>query len=329
MNILITGTTGYIGYKLAMAAAKKGYQVNALVRNVLSSNLPKHSNIKFFRGDITDPGSIIPAVKACDFVFHAAGLTQLWNKDRTIFYKVNVEGTRNMLEASLKEGLKKFVFTSSCAVLGPSNGRPVSEDDPRIIPYENDYEISKHCAEELVKEYSRKGLFALTVCPSRVYGPGLDTKGNPINQLLKNTLQSGVALMPSASCIVGNYAFIDDVVEGHFLAMEKGLGGEKYILGGENISYKDFFITVQKQSNEKIIVFTIPKFLLKSFSALIFFAHYLTGKHTHISPKTIDRILQNRALTCNKAVHQLGYRITPFSQGIYQTIHHLKTKQYV
>ncbi|MFN2440457.1 MAG: NAD-dependent epimerase/dehydratase family protein, partial [Chitinophagaceae bacterium] len=152
MNILITGTTGYIGYKLAMAAVKKGYHVNALVRNVLSPNLPQHPDITFFRGDITDPCSIILAVKDCDFVFHAAGLTQLWNKDRRVFYNVNVEGTRNMLEASWREGVKKFVFTSSCAVLGPSNERPVTEDDPRIIPYENDYEISKHCAEELVKE---------------------------------------------------------------------------------------------------------------------------------------------------------------------------------
>lgn len=326
MKILITGTTGYIGNRLAIAAATKGYDVNALVRNLSSQNLPHHPNIHFFKGDITDPASITPAIKDCHFVFHAAALTQLWNKDRSVFYKVNVDGTRNMLEAALKAAVRKFVFTSSCAVLGPSNGHPVSEDEPRITPFENDYEISKHCAEELVKEYAHKGLFALTVCPPRVYGPGLNTKGNAVNRLLGNAIKSGIAFMPSTSDALGNYAFIDDVIDGYFLANYKGARGEKYILGGENKSYKEFFTVVQNQSDKKINVFIVPDFLLKSISMLIFSAHYLIGRHTHISPKTINRISQNRSLNCNKAIEQLGYRITPFAEGIRQTINHLKTK---
>ena len=159
-------------------------------------------------------------------------------------------------------------------------------------------------------------------------GPGLATKGNAINRLIQNAIKSGVAFMPSTSNVIGNYAFIDDVVDGHFLALYKGACGEKYILGGENKSYKEFFSAVQHQSDEKIRVFIVPSFLLKSISTLIFSACYLIGNHTHISPKTVSRILQNRALTCNKAVQQLSYRITPFAEGIRKTINHLKSKQH-
>jgi nucleoside-diphosphate-sugar epimerase len=97
MNVLISGSTGYIGHKLALAAAGKGYQVHALLRNPDSPNRPVHPNIRYFKGDINEPQSITPAIQGCDVVLHAAALAQLWNKNRKLFYKVNVEGTKNML----------------------------------------------------------------------------------------------------------------------------------------------------------------------------------------------------------------------------------------
>jgi len=325
MKLFITGVTGYIGHKLAMAAVKKGYKVNALIRNEDDPKRPIHPSINFFRGDITNFDSLIDAMKGCDAVIHAAGLTQLWNKDRSLFYKVNVGGTRNMLEAALHHNVKKFVFTSSCAVLGPSFNKPVKEDDPRLSAFENDYKISKHCAEELVKEYSRKGLFTIIVSPPRIYGPGMLTKGNPITRFVAKLIKRRVSLIPSAHDAVGNYAYADDVVEGHFLAMQKGLGGEKYILGGENISYQTFFNTIRECSGKKLGLIAVPKMVLKIGAALIYASHYITGRHTHLSPKIVDRLFQNRAVSCEKAIRQLGYKITPFREGMHQTIQHLKT----
>ena len=129
-------------------------------------------------------------------------------------------------------------------------------------------------------------------------GPGSATKGNAINRLIQNAIKSGNALafMPSTSSAVGNYAFIDDVVDGHFLALFKGSSGEKYILGGENKSYKEFFSAVQLQSDEKIRVFIIPNFLLKALSTVVFSSCYLIGRHSHISPKTVTRILQKQGV---------------------------------
>ena len=328
MKLLITGSTGYIGQKLALAAAKKGYVVHALVRNPASPNRPLHENIHYFKGDINDTASIATAIQGCDAVLHAAALAQLWNKDRNLFYKVNVDGTKNMLQAAKQEGVKKFLFTSSCAVLGPSYAQPVSEDDPRQNPFENDYEISKHCAEEVVREYARNGMHSVIVSPPRVYGPGLETGANAVNAVIKKMLKSRFTFVPAAGNVVGNYAFIDDVVEGHFKALQYSLSGEKYILGGENVSYSQFFQTIIQETGRSITTIAVPKPVLKAWSAVVFGGCYITGIHTHISPKVIDRLFQNRALSCQKAVQQIGYTITPFQQGIQQTVQYLKSNQH-
>lgn len=329
MKIFITGATGYIGHRLMLAAISKGHTVHALVRNPSSKQMIVHESISYFKGDITDYNSVMAAMENCDAVMHAAGITQLWHPDRTVFYRVNVGGTKNILEAACFHNVKKFVFTSTCGVLGPSFKYPISEEDPRITPFENDYEISKHCAEELVKEYSRRGLFAVIVALPRVYGPGPLTNGNPVSKFIGDTIKRKIGFIPDAKQVVGNYAFIDDVIEGHFLALQKGMGGEKYNLGGENHSYEEFFNNIRKASGKKIRMVTVPKFLFKIASELVYTISLITRKHTHFTPKIVDRLYQDRAVSCEKAIRQLGYRITPFENGIQQTIQFLKSKNYV
>lgn len=327
MKILITGATGYIGHKLALEAAARNYIVHILVRDPESKNLPVHPRIISFKGDVTDKTSVLAAMSGCTKVLHAAGITKMWDKDSSIFYKVNVEGTRNVLDAALQCGIKKFVYTSTGAVIGPSDKKPMSENDPRIVAFENDYEISKYWAEELVKEYNRKGLFAMIVAAPRVYGPGLFTGGNVFERLLRKILSMRLAFVPSCGQVQANYAFVDDVVVGHFLALDKGLGGEKYILGGENISYTAFFNTIKKFAGKKIRLITVPQPLLYAWSFFHMMLFRLMGKHTNISPKIVQRISQNRALSCEKAIRQLGYSITPFCEGIQKTILNLQNKK--
>jgi nucleoside-diphosphate-sugar epimerase len=327
MKLFLTGVTGYIGSKVALAAVAKGFEVHALIRNPDAFTKPDHPNIKYFKGDITDYNSVNTAMKECSYVMHTAALTQLWHSDRSKMYAVNVGGTRNVLQAAIENNIQKFVFTSSCSVFGSSPLKPLAEDDHRSTAFENDYEISKFCAEELVKEFSHKGLFATIVCPPRVYGPGLCTKGNPVSKLITDAMQRSFTIAPAATAIVGNYAFIDDVVEGHFLAMQKGLAGEKYIIGGENICYGDFFNAIKKNSPKKIYVIPLPKYLIKTWSCVVYIIHFLLGKHTHLTPKTVERLFENRAVSCKKAIQQLGYQITPFQQGITRTIQYLNNGQ--
>jgi dihydroflavonol-4-reductase/farnesol dehydrogenase len=106
------------------------------------------------------------------------------------------------------------------------------------------------------------------------------------------------------------------------------LGGEKYIIGGENISYKTFFSTIKEKAGKQIFLFHVPKILLKAWAFIYQWYCRLTGKDTHVSPKVVDRLSQNRALSCEKAIRQLGYSITPFAEGINKTILHLQNKIY-
>lgn len=329
MKMLVTGATGYIGHKLALYAAEMGYTVHVLVRDRHSEFIPSHSGIKVYEGDITDKASVRNAMEGCTFVMHAAGITRLWEKDSSIFYKVNVEGTRNVLDTALELGVKKLVYTSTGGVFGPSGKFPITENDPRITAFENDYEISKHWAEELVKEYCNRGLHATIVSAPRVYGPGPRTLGNSIEGLIRKILSLGIAFVPSNDKVIANYVYIDDLVKGHFLALEKGIAGEKYILGGENISYSTFFKTIRLHAGKPIRFIRLPRWLIKTWSFFHMLVYRITGRHTHISPRVIDRLSQNRALSSEKAVRHLGYSITPFTEGIQKTIIHLKNKNYV
>jgi nucleoside-diphosphate-sugar epimerase len=322
MRIFISGATGYIGKKIMKKALAMGHEVNALVR---VRPLHFYSRLHYFTGDITDPSQVLTAMEGCDQAFHAAAFTRMYDKDRSLFYRTNVEGTRNVLQAAHRMGVKKLVFTSSGAVLGPSGKLPVQENDPRLTPFENDYEISKFCAEQLVKEYVEKGLDAVIVRPTRVFGPGVENSSNAVTALVKRMLEWKMAFFPCQTGLTANYAYIDDVVNGHFQAMEKGSGGNDFNLGGENISYSDLFAAVKEESGEKIRLVTVPRigFTIASFFAQL--SSSLTGRNNHFTPRIVKRFYQHRAVSSQKAITDLGYSITPFRKGIKQTIDHIKT----
>lgn len=324
MKILITGASGYIGNKLAHTLANNGNTVHAIILSAAEEKLLRHPNITTFKGNILDKESLSAAMKGCVQVYHMAGMVKLWAKDADAFYQLNLVGTNNVLEAALNEGIKKFVYTSTCGVWGPSKDQLLIENDPRTSSFDNDYDLSKYMAEKSVKEYSKKGLCTVIVNLSRVYGPGLQTHSSGVNRFTHYLLNKRIFTMPWRLDVSANYAFIDDVVNGHILAMEKGLVGEKYILGGENVSYKRFANTVKQISLTKNTYIRIPPFLLKAFSLIELMRGKLNGHEPFITPNVAKRIQMDKIFDCTKAIRQLGYRITPFEEGMKTTIDHLK-----
>jgi nucleoside-diphosphate-sugar epimerase len=329
MKIFVTGATGYIGQQLVKALADQENTVHVLVRDLHSPGIPQQANIKVYKGDITDPGTIDIAMAGCERVFHAAGFVRLTAKDPSIFFKVNVDGTRNVLEAALRQGVKKLVFTSSGAVFGPSLKIPLSENDPRIASFESDYDLTKHLAENLVREFTHKGLYGVIVNPSRVFGPGLLSYSNAINRFISWILFKKLVVVPAIGKVESNYSFIDDVVRGHLLAMEKGLAGERYILGGENVSFNELIQSVLSESGKKNNLVRLPVSILKIGGSLNNIAAKIFRHEPAFTPKMISRLLKNRTLSSNKATRQLGYSITPLKAGIQQTIHYLKQQSHV
>jgi len=328
MKILITGATGYIGHQLALTLAERGNEINILVRDPNSANVPFHKNIHVFAGDITDRQSISAAMRNCEQVYHTAALVKIFARDPSDFYKVNVDGTGNVLAKALEHGVKKLVFTSSCAVMGPSLNEPRCENDPRITAFDNEYEFTKFLAENLVKEYVHKGLFTVIVSLSKVYGPGIETHPVSVNKQIKKIINGNTVFIPGPGAVVSNYCFIDDVVHGHILAMCKGIGGEKYILGGENISYLELFKTIKTISGTKARIIQVPRSLVNIWAFLQWIQYKITGKEPVVTAKAARFIFCNKVFSSNKAVQQLGYRLTPIKEGLQQSIQFLKTQKH-
>lgn len=329
MKILITGATGYVGHQLALRLANLGNCVHIIVRDILSPNIPRHDNIIVFKGDITDRSSIRVAMNGCAEVYHTAAIVKIFAKNPSEFYKVNVDGTNNLLAEALQSGVKKFVFTSSCGVLGKSVLEPRCENDPRISSFDNDYEFTKFLAENLVKEYVHKGLFTVIVSLSKVYGPGIETHPISVNRVINNFIKGKLTFIPKPGNLATNYCFIDDVVEGHILAMAKGIGGEKYILGGENISYLNLFQTIRSLSGTKAKLIQAPKFLTQIWTVLQWIQYKITWKEPFATLKAVPHIFCNKTFSSGKAIRQLGYQPTPMKEALLQTIQFLKTQNHV
>lgn len=321
MKAFITGATGYIGHQLALKLADLDFKVNALVRNTNSVSIPKHKNIRLFKGDICDFNSILPAILDCDYVFHTADYTNLSNKRIDKFYNTNVLGTKNVLNASLCNNIKRFIYTSTLSVYGPSLYHvPITEQQPRIASYQNDYELTKTMSEELVQEYAAKGLSCVTLNISRVYGPGLNSYSNGVNKLISTILNKNVLYVPDKLEIETNHVYIDDVINAEILALEKGRSGEKYIIGGENANYSRLLKGIISISKRKISILKINYRLAKSILAFAEGINWLFGGRPDLTPKVLDSLFTNMVTSSNKAVSELDYSFTPLDKGLKKTI---------
>ncbi len=320
MNILITGATGFIGNHLVKLLSQRGELVHVLCRPTANTSSFSDRNIQIFRGDILDASSIERAMASCDRVFHLAAYARNWAKDLRTFFEFNVRGMKNVLDVALKLSVKKVVFTSSALTLGPSNGFPVSESDRRIAGFFTEYERSKFIAEENVQNYVQNGLNAVIVNPTRVFGPGLLSEGNSLTKMIQWYLQGKWRLILGDGQGMGNYAFVQDVVQGHLLAMEAGKAGEKYILGGENASYNEFFNILSDLSKRKYRLFHIPPVLALAIAEVEkrraeWFDHYPL-----VTCGWVKIFLADWACSCAKAEHELGYTITPLRRALELTI---------
>lgn len=327
MNYFVTGATGFIGSRLSLKLAEEGHFVHALVRTKAKAEHIEHPNIRIFHGDIFDQEVLEKAIRGVDGIFHLTAYAKPWAKDPSSYNKINVGGTRLIYELALKHSIPKIVFTSTAGTFGPSSDRPVDESSLRMMDFFNEYESTKFMAEKLTKDYVLKGMNIVIVHPTRVYGPGLLSKSNSVTIMIKNYLHGVWRIIPGSGKKTGNYAFIEDVVRGHILSMEKGKAGEQYFLGGENATYEEFFRTIKQASNKKYMLIRIPVTLLKAFAAIQMAAARIAGKPPLLPVKWVDKYMFNWAVSSEKAVSELGYTITGLEQGIKETIKWLNKKR--
>jgi len=321
MKVFITGVTGYVGHELALFIARKGIEVNTLVRDSESSKTPKHGKIRTFIGDLCDRDSIDGAMKGCDYVFHVAAYTDLRCGKIDPFYKTNVDGTRNVLEAAVTAKVKKVIYTSTLSVFGPALYKvPITETQPRLESFKNDYELTKKMAEELVLEFSGTGLSACILNISRIYGPGLETFSNGINGLIKKFRKNRFFLTPSKLETQANYVFIEDVLDAHFRAIENAQNGERYIIGGENANYFRLFGLIKNIAKSNIKVIKVNYKVFTSLVEIYTRIGRFLNLRLRITSVVLESLFTHRSASSVKAQSQLGYQITPLKIGLEQTI---------
>ncbi len=326
MSILVTGATGFIGTHLVKLLARRGETVRILCRPSSDVSILNKTNIQICRGDLLDSSSIESALQGCKRLFHLAAYARVWAKNPQIFLETNVRGMKNVLEAALKSGVGRVVLTSTSVTLGPSENQAVNETTERKADFFTEYERSKFIAEQEALQYVAKGLDLVIVNPSRVFGPGLLNESNSVTKMIYLYLTGKWRWILGNGKRVGNYAFVNDVVQGHLLAMEAGRTGEKYILGGENVSYNDFFQILSNFSSRKYKLFHIPSALALTFAEFEKLKAAWFGKTPLITPGWIKTFLVNWAFSSAKAQSQLGYTITPLSLALETTVTWLKER---
>ena len=321
MKVFITGGTGFIGAHLINALLAKGDEVHTLARSPEKAKAIEKPGVKIFKGDILNTESILKAMEGCQQVYHLAGNASIYEKDPSRYFTINVDGTKNMMDAALKLGVKKMVFTSSAGVIGPSVGGVVTEEKVREIDFFNEYENSKAEAEVLVRSYvSEKNLDAVIVLPTRVYGHYLFGEPASVSLLIKKYIAGNWKIIPGDGTKVGNYVHVDNVVEGHILAMEKGKQGESYILGGVNHSYNEFFEILKDVSGLDYNLFKTPIAAQMIFARLNKFFSLLIGKKPDLTTKWVRRGNYHWEVDPSKSVEKLGVKIISLKEGLEKTI---------
>jgi len=319
-TVFITGATGFIGRNLTLSLAEAGVSVNILVRP--SSNLQdlKHPNINMFRGDITEPSTILSAMKGCNKIYHLAGLAKMWVKDKTEYDKINVAGTGNILNAAGLAKVEKIVVISTAGYFPPAGEVPVNEKCTMQTSLHTAYEHSKYKAVQLATSYLQRGLPIVFVYPTNVFGAGLINDGNTVAMMIREYIKGKWKFIPGNGRGIGNYVYVEDAVQGMKLAMQKGSPGSHYILGGENADFDRFFSLVRELSGIKRKLYHIPYAVIKAIATLEEIKSKCLGLSPVITREWVKKIPFNWSKDITKATQELDYHPRTLKEGIGKTI---------
>ncbi|MGB8275913.1 MAG: hopanoid-associated sugar epimerase [Alphaproteobacteria bacterium] len=238
MRILVTGGSGFVGSAVVRRLLSAGHEVRALTRPTSGTENLSGLAVEIVTGDLVEPRSLSAAVAGCGGVFHVAADYRLWVRDPARMYEANVTGTRNLMRAALAAGVSRIVYTSSVATLGiAAGGASADEETPSTLAdMIGHYKRSKFLAEAAVRELvEQEGLAAVIVNPAAPVGPR-DIKPTPTGRLI---VDAAAGRIPAYVETGLNVVHVDDVAEGHLLAFERGRVGERYILGGTNMTLRE------------------------------------------------------------------------------------------
>jgi dihydroflavonol-4-reductase len=319
MKALVTGTTGFVGGAVVRALAKAGIDVRVLVRP--ESDLRNLAGLKVeqARGDLRDHESLKRALSGCTQLYHVAAHYALWARDPSIFYDINVTGTRRLLETAWQVGIGRIVYTSTIGAIGlPHGGGVGTEETPvGLNQMAGHYKRSKYLAEQEVLKLAKVGLPVVIVNPSAPVGEG-DVKPTPTGQLIVDFMKGRMWAYIDTGM---NLVDVDDVAIGHLRAMERGRPGERYILGNRNLSLREIFEILSRLTGVP------PPHLKLPWQAILPLAYvnrwmsdYVTHKTPRIPLEGVRMAKYCMHYDCSKAVRELGVPQTPVELALEKAV---------
>src|SRR5256714_3618598 len=319
MKAFVTGATGFVGSHVARVLAEQGADLRLLVRSSSDPKNIQELNADRVVGDLCEPESIDRAMAGCDVVFHVAADYRLWVRDPAQMYRANVEGTRTILQAARKNGVRRVVYTSSVATMGFTvKNNPVDESSP--VSLENmigHYKRSKYMAEEVAIAAGRDGIDVVVVNPSTPVGEQ-DIKPTPTGRIVVDFLKKKFPAYVDTGL---NLVDVRECARGHVAAMEKGRSGERYILGGENLTLKEIL--------DKLASITgLPSPKIKLPYVFAFAAgvvdEAITGRILRREPRaTVDTVRMGKKkmfASSGKAERELGWKIVPVDDALSRAV---------
>lgn len=321
LGVLVTGAGGFLGGRITTALAQRGQPVVALMRDPTKAVRRELPNVRLAAGDLLDRASLKSALQGCRQVVHCAALVKNWAPDPRVFDRVNVDGLRNVLEESAAAGVERIVYTSSFMALGPSDGRPVDESAPLERDHvHNDYERTKHRARIVAVREAARGLPLITLYPGVIYGPGALTDGNIVVQRILEVARGRLPGVLGDGRREWSYSYVDDVVDGHLAALDRGRLGAEYVLGGENVSMNRFLELLVEIGGLRPVRRHIPFFIARQAA---WCQQTWAGWRGRQPPLTVAevRIFEHAwALESDRARRELGYAPRPLADGLRLTI---------
>ena len=316
MLALVTGATGFIGANLVEALGQRGWRVRALHRAASSLKALAGLAYESAIGDVTEPASLAPAMRDVDVVFHVAAVADYWRSDPSRLMQVNVEGTRNVLRAAREAGVRRVVFTSSCAALGqPPFGQAIDERAQfNLRPDDFPYGYSKYLAEQVCQEFVRAGLDVVIVNPAVVFGP------RDVN-LVSSSLVIAAARRGLPFALPGGVSAIDvaDACAGHIAAAERGRTGERYILTAENLSYQQLFTMLAEVVGRPCPRLILPRWVFWVAAPMVGFARDRLGVRLPVSSEQVRFAAETFWFDASKARCELGLTPRPVREAIQRT----------
>ncbi len=314
-RILVTGGSGFLGSSVVRALIARGSRVRALVRS--TSRLANFQGLdcEVVTGDLTDTESLKAALRGVRYLFHVAADYRLWAPDPSVILRANVEGTRNLMREALRARVERIVYTSSVAALkvagavGPVDETAVLAAEEAIGAYKRSKTLAERAVEELIL---RDELPAIIVNPTTPIGPR-DIRPTPTGRILLDAARGRIPAFVDTGL---NFAHVDDIAEGHLLAFERGRIGERYILGGENLSLQELLGAIATLTGRPAPRLKLPRAPLYPLAFGAEVLARLTGKEPLL---TVDGLRMSRYrmfFTSAKAERELGYRSRPYQEGV-------------